>query len=190
MPIVRNITSNKAVNNKIQSFLNNTPGKLKKIGYQLNPGNFNIEAHMAEQGAREASKVKIQGLARNGASTEDLKFVANRTKNLKDNVDALAGKVSLGDIYGAAREASTKARTGLADAKASGFADHIDAAKFTADAYFKGGSDAENRVRRATAGAVALGAYGAGAYGIRRASGGSLTRNADGERDVAGIPFV
>ena len=37
---------------------------------------------------------------------------------------------------------------------------------------------------------AAVGAYAAGAVGTRYLSGGSLTSNAQGERDIAGIPFI
>lgn len=37
---------------------------------------------------------------------------------------------------------------------------------------------------------TAIGAYAAGAIGGRYASGGNLTSNAQGERDIAGIPFI
>lgn len=35
-----------------------------------------------------------------------------------------------------------------------------------------------------------VGAYAGGALGIRALSGGTLTRNSKGERDIAGIPFI
>jgi len=37
---------------------------------------------------------------------------------------------------------------------------------------------------------VTAGVYGAGAVGLRYASGGTLTTNASGESDIAGIPFI
>lgn len=37
---------------------------------------------------------------------------------------------------------------------------------------------------------VTAGAYGVGAVGLRYASGGNLTTNANGESDIAGIPFI
>lgn len=53
------------------------------------------------------------------------------------------------------------------------------------EAYFKSGSKSRNMKR---AGA-AVGAYGAASYGVRKASGGTLTYNRDGRSDIAGVPF-
>ena len=42
----------------------------------------------------------------------------------------------------------------------------------------------------ATRAGVTAGVYGAGAIGLRYASGGNLGTNANGESDIAGIPFI
>lgn len=42
----------------------------------------------------------------------------------------------------------------------------------------------------ATRAGVTAGVYGAGAIGLRYMSGGNLTTNANGESDIAGIPFI
>lgn len=42
----------------------------------------------------------------------------------------------------------------------------------------------------ATRAGVTAGVYGAGAVGLRYASGGNLTTNSNGESDIAGIPFI
>lgn len=53
--------------------------------------------------------------------------------------------------------------------------------------YYMGDSSIGTKALRygATAGAV-----GAGAVGVRYLSGGSLTRNNDGQKDIAGVPFI
>lgn len=54
-----------------------------------------------------------------------------------------------------------------------------------AQAYFLSGDGTRNAKRIGTA----VGAYGVGAYGVRRLSGGDATYNSRGERDIVGIPF-
>ncbi len=55
--------------------------------------------------------------------------------------------------------------------------------------FFTGGDYAGQGMKRAGVVAARHGAIGAGMVGLRYASGGTMTQNNKGQRDIAGVPF-
>lgn len=109
---------------------------------------------------------------------------------MKGISDKLKGQISAADFIGGTADGVTtashmdkkKGLMGMAKEYYTGGDSGIDGSRLFGD------HEANNiaRKRIATTG----GAYAAGAVGARLASGGSLTRNRDGEKDIVGVPLI
>lgn len=138
------------------------------------------------------STENVNRVARNVAIREGAGLMAERnalTKSMdgmkgKELAEAMARKDKLNsqisNLYKASNQGMDAVNEALSDVTGK---DKMGYFRF-AQGYFGDKTHGSTRVK------TAIGAYAAGAVGTRYLSGGNLTSNAQGERDIAGIPFI
>lgn len=119
----------------------------------------------------------------NGVSSEGIKKTFSKIDARAERADrAIEGfRGFVGDsMYSTGADVAYEAM-GIGDVIGSDKA--LDKAKAAISGYFTDPENGKTRIK-------ALAGYGAGAIGLRYLSGGDLTHNNKGERDIAGIPFI
>lgn len=87
---------------------------------------------------------------------------------------------------GASKEWGSATPSSGSSGKSPSIGNRLDDALSKTKKYYTGGTAEENMKRRL----VTAGAAGVAAGAVRAATGGTMTENGRGERDIAGIPFI
>lgn len=174
-------SSAKATNQNAKKQSGGLRGFLKDIDPR---GNMSDEYAYLANKRRQTGEEAISNLVSQGRlSTEQGLEASERLKTVTKSYEKRANS---GDgnirslINDVAKEKSFLYGDGNVNLVAKGAA-----ALEVAEAYFKSGDKSRNMKRIG----AAAGAYGATAYGVRKASGGSMMYNRDGRSDIAGVPF-
>jgi hypothetical protein len=133
----------------------------------------------------------LESIGKSGVTNES---IIKREGILKSQRDALQGEIDR--VKGAIRT-DAQGNIGAYDANAlKGKTLDFTSEPGSAAKFKNLGENIKNYYTEGDAGALATragvtaGVYGAGAVGLRYASGGNLTTNSNGESDIAGIPFI
>lgn len=181
---VRNINSNNRVDKDSlgSSLLNKLGGAFNRVdemaGGGLSKARDNVKnSRLAQTMGRDSAEIGSMRQTRKMQIGNDERDAVADLLTKRANSAQEVGESALADQLNAQAKS---AANGVVDYKNS-IGDNI---KQYYDHGTKGGAR-----KAVTAGAVGLGVAGA-SIGHRYSSGGSLTRKADGERDIAGVPFV
>lgn len=150
-------------NQPVEPVLSRTAGRISQH-YRLDPNEIAGRKYYHNQGINNEMAAK----------KEYLKFVKNNAENpnlINEHIDADDVNKYLGKIQGDIEDLRSR-KYGAAD--------------IATDYLVGSGKFRRNMMRTGTT----IGLYGTASLGVRGIAGGTPTRNADGKKDIAGIPFI
>lgn len=124
----------------------------------------------------------MTGEEKRSAIKKDYNIRMKQQRELINTINEVQGQGTMGTFHQLRQQYALGGEAGNWNTIRSG----TKAAGLMAQDYYLGGSLSQNATRIG----VTAGAYMAGASGVRYLSGGSMSYNSNGERDIAGIPFV
>ena len=124
----------------------------------------------------------MTGDQKRSAIKKDYNIRMKQQRGLIDTISNVQDKGTVGTFSALQQQYASSGEAGKLDTIKSG----VKAAGLMAQDYYLGG----NLSQTATRVGVTAGAYMTGASGVRYLSGGSVGYNSNGERDIAGIPFM
>lgn len=167
----------------------NTIGKFSNSykmgqGYEQNARIFGRAAEMDKTAAAKYLKEQSDSITKKAADTKSDK-AAMRYAQQQADIGTASSLLDTGDhktVLGEAKKAASRQR----DEQAGIARDTLKEFPGMAKDYFIGGDMKQNAARIGTAAGLYMGA----AAGARYVSGGGMTYNNQGQRDIAGIPFI